>query len=114
MGLRLLNTGAGHHVPTGSPFEIYRIRTGVVNAEGTPVGEPQDYDLGRTIGDEPPWATTADNRIPAGSEISTTHIFNLSQRDPAQDGFLQVSLLRVVEGVESDPVVLRRIPVAIL
>lgn len=113
----LQNTGAGHHIPTGSPFKAYRLSISIEDTTGKPLAPAGEMTLGRTIGPEAPWPTLADNRIPAGGEMGFQHTFDVSQKVAAQSALLVVRVLRTVPGVPSGaPEVLleRRIPVQVL
>jgi hypothetical protein len=63
----LMNTGAGHAVPTGMPSVAVRVRFDVEDEAGVaPKGaEPSHTDLKRVVSDEPPYAVESDNRLPA-------------------------------------------------
>ncbi len=63
----VMNTGAGHAVPTGMPDARLRVRFDVEAPDGTtPKGaEPSVVDLGRVLEEEPPFALVSDDRIPA-------------------------------------------------
>lgn len=64
----LMNTGAGHSVPTGMPSALLRIRFEVEGPDGkAPKGaEPSNTDFRRVVEDEAPYALISDDRIPAG------------------------------------------------
>jgi len=109
--VRLLNTGAGHHVPTGSPFKRYTVEIGLLDADGVPMAESTLHSFGRTLEETPPWRTLSDDRIPAGGELSIETTIDVSQRKRAQEGVLQVRLHRV-EG-DPSPVLLREIPLPV-
>jgi hypothetical protein len=117
--VRLQNTGAGHHIPTGSPFKSYQVTLHLEDAAGEALAAPAELELGRTISDEPPWTTLSDNRISAGGEVSFEHTFEVSQKKTAQRATLVVRVSAVVPGearesVASDPILERRLPVQIL
>ena len=63
----VMNTGAGHAVPTGMPGARLRVRFDVEDASGAaPKGaEPAVTDLQRVVAAEPPYALVSDDRIPA-------------------------------------------------
>ena len=113
--VRVLNTGGGHTVPTGSPFKVYRVTIDLLGSDGKPLVKAHSHDLGRTIADEPPWATTEDTRLPVGGEVTVTPEFTVSQRKKAQRGMLRVRVLRVVNGdVVGEPLLERSLPVPVL
>ena len=117
--IRLQNTGAGHHVPTGSPFKRYRVRVVIEDAQGQPLTGAAELDLARDIGASPPWPTLADNRIPPGGEVSVEHVFEVAQKASAQRARLVVRVASVVPSGDAvpgkDTVLLeRQLPVNIL
>jgi hypothetical protein len=117
--VRVQNTGAGHHIPTGSPFKSYRLSLHIEDAGGNALTSAAELDLGRTIGDEPPWVTTADNRIPAGGELTFEHTFEVSQKEAAQHAVLIFQVTQVTPGADgkpdlSDPLLERRLPIQVL
>jgi hypothetical protein len=117
--IRLQNTGAGHHIPTGSPFKSYRVSMVIEDASGEPLVSAAEISLGRTISDAPPWTTLSDNRIPAGGEVAFEHSFEISQKKAAQPATLVVRLERVVPGedgeLHSSALLLeRRLPITVL
>lgn len=112
VSMRLQNTGAGHHFPTGSPFKRYRLTAELIGAEGLPLSEPFATDLAREIEDAPPWNTLSDTRLPAGEERSHSWEFLVDQRTTAQDAIIRVSVQSVGSG--DAPTVLQEIPVQVL
>ncbi len=117
--VRLQNTGAGHHIPTGSPFKSYRVSMVIEDEDGKPLVSPAELLLGRTISTAPPWTTLEDNRIPAGGEMAFEHTFEISQKKAAQPATLVVRLERVVPGGDGDflaspPLLTRRLPITVL
>lgn len=112
--VRLQNTGAGHSVPTGSPFKVYRVSVDLVDAEDKPLVDAFTHDLGRTIGDAPPWPTLEDNRIAAGAELELATSFEVSQKSKSPTATLRVRIQRLVQGHTSVPMLERRIPLRLL
>ncbi|MEL6350097.1 MAG: multiheme c-type cytochrome, partial [Myxococcota bacterium] len=92
VSVRLQNTGSGHHFPTGSPFKRYRVRARLLDSAGGELAETFTYDLAREIEAEPPWKTTADNRLPAGEEVSLEWEMTVAQKLPAQDATLVIDV----------------------
>lgn len=62
----LVNTGAGHSVPSGNPFSTWTIDAALVDAGGHALTDSPVLTLARTIDDAPPWNTRADTRLAAG------------------------------------------------
>jgi hypothetical protein len=117
--IRLQNTGAGHHVPTGSPFKRYRVQVVVEDAQGEALTGTAELDLARDIGSSPPWPTLADNRIPPGGEVSLEHVFEVAQKKAAQRANLVVRVASVVPSGDASPdkrtvLLERRLPVNVL
>ena len=112
--LTLQNTGAGHTMPTGSPFRSYQL-----TAKITRPGEEEALDrfgelvvgLARTLSREPPWTTVADTRLPAGAERSWKWSVPFSQKVPAGGYDLLVELWRTP--LDGEPVVRQRIDLVV-
>ena len=77
--LNIQNTGAGHHVPTGSPHKTYIITVSLTDLNGTEVAPAHIERLERKVSSEPPYNTVSDNRIPAGGEHKVNAEFLVSQ-----------------------------------
>jgi hypothetical protein len=107
--LRLVNTGAGHSVPTGSPYKSYVIETELLDADGRSLAPPHQVRLERKIADAPPWVTLSDERIPAGGEKQVETTFDVNQKKKAGRGTLQV---RLVDGPQRW--VLQEVPLTVL
>jgi hypothetical protein len=107
--VRIVNTGAGHSVPTGSPYKAYVIETELLDAEGKSLAPPHQVRLERKIADAPPWATLSDDRIAAGGEKSVDTSFNVNQKKKPGRGTLQV---RLVDGARHW--ILQEIPLTVL
>ena len=68
----LMNTGAGHAVPTGDPSHALELRFKVLDPAGGVAtnGEPSSRWLRRTVAAEPPFLETSDERLQAaGSRV---------------------------------------------
>ena len=111
VGLRLQNTGAGHHFPTGSPFVGYSVEVALLGADGKPLVEPWRTTLARTVAPAPPWGTLEDTRLAAGAEMTVEKAFTVDQKKKAGSGVLRVSLVR--SGDAAHPTVLQEIPVGV-
>lgn len=122
--INLQNTGAGHDLPTGSPFVGWRIVASLRDADGKSLVAPALIDLARDVGDAPPWTTLADSRLAAGSERSFEFRFTADQKLKAGRGSLVVAVYRVSPAERLDarwnpdkagaPILVQRIPLAIL
>ncbi len=111
--IRVQNTGAGHAIPTGSPFKKLRILATLVDAKGKKLAEPLQQDFGREIGEAPPWETLSDERILPGQEAIVQGEITVSQRKRAGSAVLEITMEKIVgdEVVETTP--LQSIPVSL-
>lgn len=114
VSVRLQNTGAGHHVPTGSPFKTYRVSIDLVDEEGKALVKAHTQDLGRVVGEAPPWNTLSDTRLAPGAEVTLTPTFEVSQKVKSPTAILRVRVQRVVGDDVSEPMLDRRIPLPLL
>lgn len=118
------NSGAGHHLPTGSPYVGWRVVASLRDADGKTLVAPAILDLARDVSDAPPWSTLADSRLAAGEERSFEHRFTLDQKHKSGRGQLVVSVYAVTAAERLDarwsadkagpPILEQRIPVSIL
>lgn len=117
LSVRVLNTGAGHNFPTGSPFRAWRLEMSLTDAEGKALVAPWTHDLGRRVSDQPPWTTLSDSSIPAGGELALSASFNVDQKKKAGPARLQVDLVQrsgdKLSGRDVDRTTLLAIPVAL-
>lgn len=109
--MRLQNTGAGHHFPTGSPFVGYTVETSLLGADGKPLDAPWKIELSRTVTADPPYTTTADTRLAAGEERQAEHRFTVDQKKKAGAATLRVALYRT--GQSAPEAVLQELPVSV-
>ena len=103
--VKLQNTGAGHHVPTGSPYKTYTVSISLMDNAGKALASVHTEQLGRTVTEEPPYTTTADNRIPAGGEHEINTTFTVDHRKKPGNIRLEVRV-----GTVTDPQILQTIP----
>lgn len=109
--MRLQNTGAGHHIPTGSPFVGYTVEAALLDADGKPLAEPWKVTLARTVTPDAPWTTLSDNRLAAGEERAEEHSFVIDQKKKAGAATLRVALYR--SGVPTPLRVLQELPLSV-
>ncbi len=109
--MRLQNTGAGHHIPTGSPFVGYTVEAALLDADGKPLCEPWKTPLARTVTPEAPWTTLSDTRLAAGEERALEHSFLVDQKKKAGAATLRVALYE--SGSTAPLRVLQELPVSI-
>ena len=108
VGVKLLNTGAGHTVPTGNPFKGWTIETVLIDAAGKDLAPPHKLVLARTVENTPPWKTLADERLAAGATREYTATFKPNAKGAPGAGSVLVRAVRGEKRVE-----LRRVPVRI-
>jgi hypothetical protein len=90
----LMNTGAGHAVPSGDPSHQVELRFRVLGPDGevAPDGEATSSWLQRTVGAEPPFLEQSDERLdPASSRTFDFAWTPTNKLDPG-DYVVQVSL----------------------
>ena len=104
--VRLQNTGAGHHVPTGSPYKKLKIEVQLRDANDKVISNTGTSVLGRTVSATPPYTTESDNRINAGGEHEINTEFLVSHKTSAGPISL---IVQATQGQET-PVVLTSIP----
>lgn len=108
VGVALLNTGAGHAVPTGNPFKTWTIEVVVLDAAGKELAPAHKAVLARTVEAAPPWRTTADDRLGVGQKKElSVHVTPNAKGAPG----LGAVVVRAVRGTQVTE--LRRIPVQI-
>ncbi len=108
VAVTVLNTGAGHSVPTGNPFKTWTLELVAVDAAGKDLAPAHKTVLGRTVEATSPWRTTADDRIVAGGRKDWTVRLTPNAKGAPGSGAL---ILRAVRPGET--VVLRRIPIEV-
>lgn len=81
--IKLQNTGAGHHVPTGHPAKKLTVTIELMGATGKALATTHTETLGRTVEANAPYNTTADTRIPAGGEHEFQASFTVPHKKPA-------------------------------
>ena len=111
--VRVRNSGAGHAVPTGSPFVGMTLRVRLLGADGKPLAADVRAEFSRTIAEAPPWPTLADTRLAPGAESTIDARFTVDQKTSAQLARLVVEAVRHVGPAEDPPIVLRDIPVPV-
>lgn len=112
--LILQNTGAGHAIPTGSPFKSVRVELVVLDPDNKPVGSPFVHLLCREVATEPPYNTLADQRLQAGQTLSLPVRIDLPQKAGGGAGAVEVRLIELgVDGAAQAPVAVQRIPITV-
>lgn len=109
----LQNTGAGHHVPAGSPFTGLDLVIRLVHPEERP--RPlAEAALGQVVGSQAPWPVTEDTRIPSGGAHVEAVTLAFEARDPSRGWVLEIALHRTRQGDrEAEPALVRRVPLAV-
>lgn len=114
----LTNTGAGHAVPTGSPWRALQVE---LLLEGPPAdgGAPLEVGrtevvLGRTLAEAPPWNTTDDTRLQVAERRELAFSAPLLEEHPAGPWAFVV---RVRERINGQPAgaatVVKRLPLRV-
>jgi hypothetical protein len=67
--VRVLNTGAGHHMPTGNPHSWVELRVRCEGVEGLE-GADQSWSFRREVALDPEHEAGEDTRLPAGEEVA--------------------------------------------
>ncbi len=90
----LLNTGAGHAVPTGDPSHQVEIRFEMFDASGQPARgtEPESHWLARKVQSEPPFVQESDSRLAAASSRVFDYAADISRKSKPGDYTLRVSV----------------------
>jgi hypothetical protein len=104
--ITLINSGAGHDVPTGNPFKSWTIEVAILDGAGRDLAPVQRTVLARTVEKAAPWRTTADDRLAAGAQKTWTAHFAPNAKGAPGAGAVIVRAVRGGQAVE-----LRRIPV---
>ena len=91
----LVNTGAGHAVPTGSPFVGLRVDVQAVLDDGTAVGEPFQHILQRHVSEDPPYTIGEDTRLMPGATLELEPTLELPQKGDGGPGAIEVRLVRI-------------------
>ena len=112
LSLTAQNTGAGHYVPTGSPWGSMVIEVQVL-AEGAFVGEPWTATLGQTLSEEAPWTVTADTRLAPLEERLYEVDLVLPQSAPSGRGHVEVRTLRIGPDGSARRSQVTRVPVVV-
>ncbi len=102
------NTGAGHAVPTGSPFKAVQVEVRFLDGRGRQVGDAVVERWRRQVTDAPPFATVEDNRLLPGQARRVPLSFDIPHKVAAGRAAVQVTLRRVdAAGQEGPPEVER-------
>lgn len=111
--VELVNTGAGHAWPTGSPFVGMRLEVALVGPEEHRVLLAEGA-LERRIADEAPWHTLEDHRLAPGEARSWPFALALPTDVPPGDWELVLTLARTVRGTPTnDPPITRSVPLRV-
>ena len=112
--IELTNSGAGHALPTGSPFKALVVRATLLDGEGEPVADPFETLLQREVDENPPYATLSDSRLKPRESVRWSGSVIPSFRSEPGWGALQVSVsLRHSDGREDPPLTIQNIPIGL-
>ena len=106
VGIRIQNTGAAHHVPTGSPYKTLAFTAELQTLDGAVLAASAPEVLSRQTSPEAPYDTLSDNRIPAGGE----HEFTISLLAAHRAKAGRVKLVIIAKTGQEPPQVLQHIP----
>lgn len=106
----LVNAGAGHHVPSGSPWTALRIDVALLGPDGAR-REVATMRLGQTRADDATLTLVDDTRVPPGGRVEIAAPLTLPVRDDAGAWQLEVAATRTVHDADDGaPVVLHTFP----
>ncbi len=90
----LLNTGAGHAVPTGDPSHQVELRFEVLDSKGQPAGKRgvESHWLKREVEQQPPFLQKSDSRLAAASSRVFDYATDIARKKKAGEYTLIVSL----------------------
>lgn len=108
--IRVQNTGAGHAFPTGHPGRVVRLEAGLVAADGKALHAPLVHVFARTVDEAPPFAVTADTRLPPHGEVDLSLATTVPVKEKPGPATLRVTLS---ETGAADPLIVRSIPVTV-
>ena len=108
VGISVINTGAGHSVPTGNPFKTWTVEVVLVDAAGKDLAAPHRTTFSRTVEAKSPWKTTADDRRGVGATRRWSASFTPNPKGSPGLGTVVVRAVRAGQTTE-----LRRVPVVI-
>jgi len=109
--LRVQNTGAGHAIPTGSPFKTLVIAVELVDSKGKAIGKGASFRFGRTVEKEAPYKTIADNRLQVGADENLDFSFLIPYRARSGSGTFRVrSYVEHADGKASQNGVMQEVP----
>lgn len=112
--LTVMNTGAGHAFPTGSPFSSAVLQIAVVDAEGQDSGAPWESVLERPTSMEPPYGPTGeDTTLAPGETRVMPFTLTPSQKSEGGPGAIEVRVLRQSPSGERTLSQVQRIPLAV-
>ena len=111
--IRVQNTGAGHAVPTGSPFKKLRLSATLIDSKGRELASPVVREYARTIQNEPPWSLISDDRILPGEESLIQGEIVVSQRKRSGPINLVIQLDKTVAEEVVESTILQTIPLTL-
>jgi hypothetical protein len=109
--LRVQNTGAGHAIPTGSPFKTLVIAVELVDSKGKAIGKGATFRFARTVKTEAPYTTVSDNRLQVGADESMDFSFAIPYRARSGAGTFRVqSHVEHADGEASQTWLMQEVP----
>lgn len=108
-GISLINTGAGHAMPSGSPWSELELRIALEHTGDKPRTESETRVVfGQTLSTEPPWSVTEDSRLKPGEAHDVDWTGLIPADAPAAPWFLMVQLIERGPGESPGTSVLER------
>lgn len=103
----LQNSGAGHAVPTGSPYAGLRIEIALEGPVGKRGelgvrGSPATFDLTRELSEAPPWRVIGDSRLAPGASRRVEAPLSLPADAPLGPWSARVRVIRTSRGVAGE------------
>ena len=109
--VRIQNTGAGHAIPTGSPFKSLVVTIELLDVRGTAAGDGAEFVFAREVSEKSPYTTVSDTRLMAGDERTLPFEFKIPYRAKAGQGTIRASAsIRHADGELSPSWTLQEIP----
>lgn len=112
LSLTVQNTGAGHAVPTGSPWTAMLLEVQVIVNDDF-AGEAWSTRLEKTLETEPPYAVTSDTRLGPLEERTWPVEVELPHSAPDGHGYIRVQALRIGPDGTATPSHVTRVPVVV-
>jgi hypothetical protein len=109
--IRIQNSGAGHAIPTGSPFKSLVLAVELLDSRGKAIGDGAEFRFAREVSPEAPYTTLSDNRLQVGEERELEFRFKLPYRArPGASTFRTRVYIEHADGKASENWLIQEIP----